>query len=54
MRSAVLTVAPFAERCLQDPTSLNMNKKCLAMSCFEHLEGSFSAVGQERPGVLGA
>ena len=52
MRSAVLTVAPFAERCLHDRTSLNVNEKCLVMSCFECLEEGLSEVGRERPGVL--
>jgi hypothetical protein len=33
MRSAMLTVVPFAERCLHDPTSLNVNQKCQVMSC---------------------
>ena len=37
MRSALLTVAPFAERCLQELTSLNRNKKCLVMGGFERL-----------------
>ena len=35
MRNALLTVAPFAERCLHDLTSSNMNEKCQVMSGFE-------------------
>ena len=38
MRNALLTVAPFAERCLHDLTSLNMNEKCQVMSGFERSE----------------
>ena len=52
MRSAVLTVAPFAERCLQDPTSLNVNEKCLVMSGFAGPEEGVGGCERGRPGVL--
>ena len=56
MRSALLTVAPFAERCLHDPTSLNMNEKCLVMAGFERPEENPRRAGTEsyRPRLPGS
>jgi hypothetical protein len=47
MRSALLTVAPFGERCLHDPTTLNMNEQCLVMGGFERLEEDPQRAGTE-------
>jgi len=50
VRSALLTVASFAERCLHDLTSSNMNGKCLVMGAFEGLrEGLAQGVHGELP-----
>ena len=51
MRSAMLTVVPFAERCLHDPTSLNMNEKCQVMNGFEGLEPHVGKPRQDGFGV---